>query len=144
MLTLDIAAFRAQFPAFSDVVKYPDAVITGWWDGALCYLSAEDCCGCETDDCRLRAIYLLMAHLMQLASVTAAGGQAGAVQSATIDKVSVTLATIPAQSMWQWWLSGTPYGLQLYMLLRQQAGGGMYVGGAPERAALRRVGGRMR
>ncbi|MNJ79317.1 hypothetical protein D3C77_772930 [compost metagenome] len=43
--------------------------------------------------------------------------------------------------MWSYWLGMTPYGMQLMALLKVCTGGGLYVGGLPERAAFRSVGG---
>lgn len=136
MPVFDIAAFRAAFPAFASSVIYPDATITAVSDAALCFLS-EHSCSCET-----AAWQLATAHLMSLRT-QAASGQAsgGMVTSAAIDKVSVTITPPPATDGYSYWLSLSPYGLELLALLSKCSAGGFYVGGLPERAAFRSVGG---
>ena len=41
-IELDIAEFRAKFPAYADVVKYPDELIQSTYDTATCYISDQD------------------------------------------------------------------------------------------------------
>jgi hypothetical protein len=132
----DIAAFRAAFPAFASEVLYPDATIQAAADQAACLLSSNGC-GCET-----LQLQLMVAHLLTLGAREQAGsGATGPVVSATIDKVSVTLAAPPGKDPFTFWLYLTPYGSQLAAMLSRCAAGGLYIGGAPERAAFRSVGG---
>lgn len=135
MPVFDIAAFRAAFPAFADEVIYPDAMITAVSDAALCFLS-EHSCSCDT-----AAWQLATAHLMFLRTQAASGAPGGLVTSASIDKVSVTVTPPPARDGYSYWLSLSPYGLELMALLSRCSAGGIYVGGRPERAAFRSVGG---
>lgn len=138
--TLDIASFRAQFPAFTNT---PDAALQLQWDAAVVYFGAYD--GQLLYGDRLqRCLELLTAHLLQINVMLAAGGQTptvGVLTSATIDKVTVSNMPPPVKSEWGYWLSTTPYGMQLLALLRVASAGGIYVGGRPERAAFRKVGG---
>lgn len=143
-ITLDIATFRTLFPEYANVTTYPDALITIKWGLALGYVSDRNC-GRLRDDQREYAIYLVVAHLLRMDAMIASGGglgDGGVVQSATIDKVSVALVPPPVTSAWDWWLQQTPYGSQLLALLSAASVGGFYVGGLPERAAFRKVGGR--
>lgn len=139
-ITLDIAVFRQRFPAFSSVTLYPDARIQACWDTATCYIS--DCSyGYLRGECRAQALYALTAHLLALQDIASRGEVPGVVTAATIDKISVSLAAMPAKSAWAWWFSLTPYGQQCLALLQARSAGGFYVGGDLTRAAFRGPGG---
>lgn len=142
--TIDVTNFRLLFPAFADTVKFPDAYLTAQWAMATAYISPWDSRLAAGNKLQ-QALNLMTAHLMQLNVSIAAGGatpSVGVLQSATIDKVSVTMAAPPTgTSGWKYWLASSPYGLQLWALLRMLAGPGFYIGGLPERAAFRKVGG---
>lgn len=134
----DPAEFRAMFPAYADVTKYPDVLLESQWSMAICFISPEVCGCCETDDCWKRILYLLVAHLLWLGD-SAATGNTGLVQSATIDKVSVTQAVPPyGTSQWRYWLNQSPWGQQLLALLTTLTAGGFYIGGLPEARAFRK------
>ena len=138
----DIPGFRAAFPAFANPVTYTDAQIEFWFKLASCEINPVDGCIIQ-GDCLQMALWLCMAHigyLMTLAAVRP--GQTGAVQSSTIDKVSVTFQVPPYKSGWQFWLSQSPYGLQLGALLSAKGTGGAYIGGRPELSGFRKIGGR--
>lgn len=142
-ITLDPAAFRALFPQFADPVKWPDAALSIQFGAATGYVSA-DTYGDMTVAARTNALYLMTAHLLALGVIIAQNnysGQVGVVQGAVVDHVQITLTPPPVKSQWQWWLNTTPYGAQLLGLLEAQAAGGFFVGGLPERAAFRKVGG---
>lgn len=129
-MNFDLTSWRLLFPQFNGV---PDAVVLTHADQSACYIDST----CA-DDC---AIYLMVAHLLQLAANAAAGTPGGQITTATIDKVSVTVAQAPGTDSYRYWLNSTPYGQQLLALLARCAVGGTYVGGLPERAAFRSVGG---
>lgn len=137
VFTFDAAAFKAAFPAFASV---DDLTLQGYWDAAVCYISPNNY-GWLVDDCRLRALNLMTAHLARLAEIIATGQLPGLEQSASIDKISVTMTPPPVKNQFHWWLSLTPYGQQLLALLLARSAGGFYIGGLPERAAFRKVGG---
>lgn len=142
-ITLDPAAFRALFPQFADAAKWPDAALSIQFGAATGYVSA-DTYGDMPVAARTNALYLMTAHLLALSVIIAQNnysGQVGVVQGAVVDHVQITLTPPPVKSQWQWWLNTTPYGAQLLGLLEAQAAGGFYVGGLPERAAFRKVGG---
>lgn len=140
IITFDVAIFREQFPAFANETTFPDAMLQMYWDMATCYISDYNC-GWLYGDCRRLAIDLMTAHLTALSVLIAAGQTPGLVQSATIDKVSVSLTPPPIPNQWQWWLALTPYGQQLLALLQVKSVGGFYIGGLPEGGAFRKVGG---
>lgn len=142
-ITLDPAAFRALFPQFADPAKFPDAALSIQFGAATGYVSA-DTYGDMTMPVRTNALYLMTAHLLALGVIIAQNnysGQVGVVTGAVVDHVQITLAPPPVRNQWRWWLNATPYGAQLVGLLEAQAVGGFFVGGLPERAAFRKVGG---
>lgn len=134
MATFSLEAFRLQFPQFDSV---DDAVVLATADSAQCFIDGT---GCECDDF---ALMLMVAHLLQLQAAAANGGSGtGPVASATVGGVSVSFQAPPTgSSAYKYWLFTTPYGAQIAALLARCSAGGVYVGGAPERAAFRRVGG---
>lgn len=143
-IALNIPLFRERFVQFAVPAAFPDAVIDMNWVMATQYVS-DSSYGCVPVAARELAIQLMTAHLMALAVIIASnngGGVPGIVTAATIDKVSVTLATPPyGTDEWRYWLNLTPYGTQLLALLSAQSAGGYYVGGWPERSAFRVAGG---
>jgi hypothetical protein len=140
--TFDVTAFRLAFPAFADVTAFPTATLQMNWDTAGCYIENTDSgCFALEGACRVRALNLMTAHLTALSVLVAAGNTPGLVQSATVDKVTVSLTPPPLPNQWQWWLSLTPYGQQLLALLQVSSAGGFYYGGLPEGLAIRKFGG---
>lgn len=138
---LDIAAFRALFPAFADDVRFPDATIELQWTMATVYVCPSD--GPLLADDKLQAaLNFMTAHLMASAVLIAAGTMGVVVRGSTVDKVQVQLEPPPTKSAWQWWLATTPYGMSLWALLSAKSAGGFYIGGRPEQSAFRKVGGR--
>lgn len=142
--TLDIAKFRLMFPAFGDTTLYPDTVLEAWFSFAKCEINPVDSCVLR-GDCLDMALMLCLAHILQMMTDAAKGTlRTGAITGAAIDKVSASFTAPPFASGWQYWLSMTPYGLQLWGLLGAKATGGFYIGGRPEQAAFRKAGGRFR
>lgn len=141
--TLDLTAFRASFPAFSDVGKYPDAQVNMFFEVAGEYMTLQDSfCGGLSGATLNWALQLLTAHLLQIQTLIGQGQTSVIVQGATIDKVALTLMPPPVKTAFEWWLGTSPYGLQLLALLDIKSVGGWAIGGRPERAAFRKVGGR--
>lgn len=145
VIVFDVAAFRASFPAFANETTYPDVMLEGYFVDATAFISDQvlpRCCGPSMSEAlRTRMLYLMTAHLAALGTMIAAGQTPGQVNSSTVDKVSVSLTMPPNPNQWQWWLGLSPYGAQLLALMQAKAAGGFYVGGLPEKAAFRRVGG---
>ena len=134
MAVFDLSAFRTAYPVFDSV---PDATVQAAATSALCMIGQDGC------DCDVQQWQLMVAHLLYIQGQVATGnGNAGAVTSATIDKVSVAFAAPPfGTSAYKFWLFKSPYGGQLLAMLDRCSKGGVYVGGLPERSAFRSVGG---
>lgn len=134
MAVFDLSAFRTAYPVFDSV---PDATVQAAATSALCLIGQDGC------DCDVQMWQLMVAHLLYIQGQVATGnGGAGAVTSATIDKVSVAFAAPPfGTSAYKFWLFKSPYGGQLLAMLDRCSKGGVYVGGLPERSAFRSVGG---
>lgn len=137
IFVFDVTAFRLEFPAFANTTTFPDDTLQAYWDSATCYVSDVDY-GWLSGDCRFHALNLMTAHLTALSVLIAAGQVPGMMQTATIDKISVGLTPPPVKSQWQWWLSLTPYGQQLFALLQVRSVGGFISGGFPETGAFNR------
>lgn len=138
--TLDVAQFRLLFPAFADETKFPDAMIAVWWDLATEYITEYDNCLISGKTLQF-ALNLMAAHLAQTFTMIANGsgtGTPGLVTSASEGSVSISMTPPPAKSAWQFWLSTTPYGLQLWALLSSLLVGGITLGGHPEINSFRR------
>jgi len=130
MFSLEV--FRRLYPQFAEI---SDEQVLDTADQAECFLTSY---GCKCTD---QMLILMVAHLLALGIKERDGGVAGQVTGATVDKVSVSIAPPPSRDMWSYWLGLTPYGMQLMALLKVCTAGGLYVGGLPERAAFRSVGG---
>ena len=135
VLTFNAAAFRVQCPAYANSTTYPDATLQVYWDQAVEFVTDRNY-GHLRDEGRRMAINWMLAHLLALAAMVAAGQTPGIVQSSTIDKISVTLTPPPVKNQFRWWLSLTPYGQQLLALLQVRAAGGFFFGGVPARAGF--------
>lgn len=135
MNTID---FRTMFPVFDNL---DDPIIELWAEVAGEHLKSSWVLNGKRFQL---ALNLMTAHLLHLSVGTEGSGTAqngGIVASASEGSVSVSFATPPTKNAWQHWLAGSPYGLQLWALLKQWSAGGFYIGGLPERKAVRKVGG---
>jgi hypothetical protein len=140
VISFDIAAFRELYPAFANETTYPNTLLENNWSIAILYISDQDY-GWVQGNARAQALNMMTAHLTALGDLIASGETLSIPVSASVGDVSVNLLAPPAKNQWQWWLNLTPYGAQLLALLTALSRGGIYVGGAPERAAFRKVGG---
>lgn len=141
--TFNLTTFRLLYPAFSNAVTFPDDYLTAQWTAATAYISKYDGCLLAGDQLQL-ALNLLTAHLTQINVILAQNGKTptlGVLQSATVDKVTISNMPPPATNGWKYWLATTPYGLQLWALLQTASAGGLYIGGSTERRAFRKAGG---
>jgi len=136
--TLDLVAWRAAFPTFADASKYPDATVEMWWVMATAYINDYDNC-LISGNILQTALNLMTAHLAQSFTMIQSGTTSAPVTGATEGSVSITLQAPPSKNGWQFWLSTTPYGLQLWALLSSLVVGGFTIGGAPESQGFRRV-----
>lgn len=130
-VNVSIAEFRQRFPIFSNTTKYPDTVVQTMLDTAIIYIPNRTTC-CKNEATVKEMIYLMTAHLLVTSTDTATGGTGGVVQSASVGGVSVTKMTPPAKTAFSYWLSSTPYGLQLLAMLKLQSTIGIYIGGTTE------------
>ena len=136
-LTLTLADFRAQFPSFA---ASSDATITLYWEMAANYISVNNY-GLLKDSARQLALYLLTAHLLQIASAAASGTAIGTITSATEGSVTVALLQPTANNEFKFWLNQSPYGQQLLALLSAKAAFGFYVGGSLATGNIRKYNG---
>lgn len=140
--TYNDSTFRAQFPAFADTTKFPEAVLLATWTTGTAYISPNPNPGWTDNPAQLqRALDLLCAHLTQLGVQIANGTPLGVMSAASEGSVSITLQPPPVKSALGYWLSTTPYGNELRMLLDIVGGVGFYVGGSCERQGFRKAGG---
>lgn len=134
--------FRAQFPAFADVLAFPDVTLSATWATGTAYISPNANPGWTCNPAQLqRALDLMCAHMTQLAQQIANGTPMGVMAAASEGSVSITLQPPPVKSAFGYWLSTTPYGIELRMLLNIVSGIGFYAGGSCEREGFRKVGG---
>lgn len=133
-MAFPLSDFRLLYPAFASVT---DGVVLAVSVQAECFI-APTACGC-TD----QAWMLATAHMLALRNAAASGNtQPGLLTGATVGGVSVSYqAPATGTSAYRFWLAGSPYGIELMALLKGCSVGGVLVGGYPERAAFRRVGG---
>lgn len=136
-LTFDYSLFIAQFSAYSDSTKYPQSVLQGYWDVSIDYISNAAFCGSLTGAKRQYALNLLVAHFAYINDAIAKGESLGFATSASVDKVSVSIAAPRNRNEWEFWLNGSPYGQQLLALLQVASAGGFYIGGASALSGFR-------
>lgn len=128
---IDLVKFRKLYPMFDE---YDDELIRLIEEQADAFIS----CGCNE-----QMKMLIVAHMLQIRKNTQSGSGTGVVASATIDKVSVSFSTPTSSSEQGAWLNLTPFGQQ-FLYLSKRCSVPMFVGGRPELAAFRSVGGRFR
>jgi len=131
-----IASFRAKYPKFTDVVKWPDAVL----QSALCDADMEtggNGWGSYVEECqnfKQRGMFLWAAHWLSLAYPSGAtdssasnSGAAAAVDAKTVGDESATYnhgkLNESAPEGGAAWYSSTMYGQQ-FLMLRRRAGMG--------------------
>ncbi|TCJ96149.1 uncharacterized protein DUF4054 [Volucribacter psittacicida] len=136
---MDIQVFRRIFPAFVGEA-FPDEMIETWGNLAKSYLSESWLLNGERFSL---ALNLMTAHLLFSVSQSTKSnnGASGTVQSASQGSVSVSFSTPTTKNGWEFWLSTSPYGVQLWALLNSVGAVGCFIGGLPERQAVRKVGG---
>lgn len=128
--------FRAQFPAFADTLKYPEAMLSMYWTMASQYINIYSTVAWTQTQLQL-AVDLLTAHIVKSFDLINAGITTMLITGSTEGTVSVSGTPPPTATGWQWWLATTPYGSQLRALLEVVAGVGLYVGGSAPRAGFR-------
>lgn len=137
--TLNLTNFRGAFPAYANAVTFPDAMLLAYFANATSYIDANDNWSGLNSATLDWALQLLTAHITASFVLISKGKTNIIIQGSSISKVSVTLTPPPDGSSWEWWLSTTPYGIQLRALLDVQSAGGWSVGGIPERRGFRKA-----
>ena len=136
-ITLTLSDFRAQFPAFLAVT---DTQVTMYFNMATDFISVKNY-GLLKDNSRTLALYLLTAHLLQIAGQVVTNAAVGTVTSATEGSVSVSLLQPTATNEFKFWLNQSAYGQQLLALLSVKSAFGLYVGGSFAQANIRKANG---
>lgn len=140
--TFDDANFRNQFPQFENSTDFKAAQLQMWWTMGTSYINIYNNRPWNLRSGQLQlALDLMCAHLGASFSLINNGETSSIVNGATEGSVSISLTPPPAASSFGWWLSTTPYGVQLRALLKTVANVGLYVGGLPERSGFRKIGG---
>lgn len=135
--TLDLANWRLLFPAFANNA---DTQIQMCWDTATSYIFENDNFALCDDRLQL-ALNLMTAHCLFVFNKQSIGETSAPITSASEGSVSAGFSPPPFKNGFQYWLSTSPYGLQLWALLKTAIAGGFYIGGKPETLAFRDVGG---
>lgn len=134
------ADLRLNWPYFADPALFSFQQLQQAIENAQCNISDRNY-GRLRGQCRLKAIYLMAAHLLAIQQQAKTGGTAGVVTGSSIDKVSVQMMAPPVKNQWQWWLSTTPYGAELLALLQSKSAGGFYIPGSLAMKGFRKAGG---
>lgn len=120
-LTSDI--FIGQFPEFQDNENI-DLMLSK----AVLYFE-RNTCFCNLDNQYLA--FLLTAHLLTINKNILSGDTSGGIQtSASIDKISVSIAPPPYSDGWEYWLNQTPYGQELLAYINIKVVTPGYIGGS--------------
>ena len=138
---LNIPVFISTFPEFSNATLYPDTMLNAWYANAGLYMDQNDNSDGLNGATLDFALQLLTAHLLKISNNIGLGQVTQPINDATEGSVSVAFAPPPFRSGWEYWLSSTTYGQQLWALLNVQSVGGWSVGGLPESTAFRKAGG---
>lgn len=139
---LNLASFRTAFPAFSNITTFPDVMVNAYYANACEYMDSNDNWDGLNGSTLDFALQLVTCHLLQIGYNISNGLTINQpITNATQGRVKVAFVPPPAKTAWEYWLSSTPYGQQVWALLSVQAMGGWSVGGLPETNAFRKVGG---
>lgn len=118
---MDVAAFRTNFPEFSDTAVYPTAQITFWAELAELMLLQCVWKNVWTKACNLYVAHeiVMAAQNVKTAQVGGAPGQSGGIaNSKTVGSVSVGYdSTAQSEKDAGYW-NRTTYGIQLYRLIK--------------------------
>ena len=129
-----IAAFRASQPAFSDVVKWPDEVVTEAFCEAFPECGGRGWGALVIDDCqnfKRRGLFYFAAHWLSVTYTDSGAADPTDVSSVarlnvaakSVGDESITYRVGGIQRTEDDWLSLTNYGVQ-YLRLRRRAGMG--------------------
>lgn len=114
-IAVDLDTFKAWFPYFTDVT---DETLQGAYAGASSFISTNLGNINLPENLQVRGVYLATAHVLYLSLNPDLASQ-GKVASASEGSVSASF-TQPQYKNWlEYWLSLTPYGLELLAILAQ-------------------------
>ena len=139
MITFDIAVFRANFKEYADATLYPDVTLQTYFEIATNYI--ENSSFNYLSPVLPHALNLMTAHQLRINDALMSGDNGLLVTSSHIGDVDITLTPPETKNSFEYWLSTTPYGIQLNALLKMYSIGGFYIGGSPERANFRNFNG---
>lgn len=128
-LTANLEEFLNIFPQFN-TPEYSG--MSGFYFNDTYYWACDEW-DIKTFKSRINmAIYLMTAHRLTLNYNAQKGlsGQGGKVSSATVGSVSTTFESIPNSNKFDYWLSLSPYGLDLLGLLETLTACPEYTGGS--------------
>lgn len=141
-ITVTVADMRAAFPEFGSETQYPDAFLQRFLTEATCFISTRNYR--LRPQVRILAIEYMAAHLMTLSAVNGDGtpnasfsDAGGAVTSAHIDGVSVSMQAPIASDAFAQWIQTTPYGKALWALLTANNPVGVFWCGNPKAWGIR-------
>ena len=126
-IDLNIPEFRALYPSFTDI---DDAIIQMQWDRLVVIYPNNTDLDCLPVS-RKQVLYLYLAHSLFLYRKINEDGadMLYPTTSASVDKVSISSLPPPVKSMRDYWLSLSPYGLEV-MALRSIYTGFQYFKGS--------------
>jgi hypothetical protein len=127
-----IATFRAAFPEFANITKFPDAMVTYWADIAEWRLDSR-----RWGAAKQNGVYLYVAHQITLAAQNvatadvggASGAQSGPVNSKTVGAVTVAYDTAQTAEEGAGFWNLSTYGKQFYHLVRLFGAGPVQLSG---------------
>jgi len=134
MVIFDIAVFRTNFKEYADIALYPDATLQTYFNLSTLYLKDYG----YLSSALAHALNLMTAHQLRINDSIANGDNGLIANSTSVGGVSVTVTPPEDKNSFGYWLSTTPYGLQLKALLKTYSVGGFIVGGSTERANFRK------
>lgn len=115
---MNIATFRANFPEFTDITKYPDSMITLWSTIATAQIVSD-----KWGDIVNQAIELYTAHNVLLAYNNKLGKRTAIQQSKSVGNVSVSHDTTSSIELNAGHWNLTTYG-QMFIRLSRLYGAG--------------------
>ena len=130
MYVFDTALFRQQFPAFADVVRYPDSMIEFWSSVAVNMLIE-----CRWGNVYTQGLSLYVAHQISLAAADAKQAGAGktpgqgngVVSNKAVGSASKGYDNASSVEQGAGFWNLTTYGQQYYRLLKMIGAGALQV-----------------
>jgi hypothetical protein len=132
-ITITIAQFRLDFPAFTSTTKYPDAQLSFWLTLGSLLINAD-----RWGEVVNYGVELYIAHNLALEAMAQKqgirgipGAASGMLNSKSVDKVSAGYDTSSVAEEFGGNWNLTTYGQRLYRLLQQFGAGPLQIGAGP-------------